>query len=915
MLSPTVLDSKEKTFGDKPDRRAIEETFPILEVSRESVREKNIRRAHISTLHIWWARLPLASCRATNYAALIPVSIDQAKLQDRKKFIAKLARWESSSDRTILDEARVEISNANGGHPPKVLDPFGGGGSIPLESLRLGCDTYTSDYNPVATLVLKAALEYPQRFANNAEHQGSGLAPDPGTSRLLRDLDRWGKWIDDQARKETSKFYPQEGDGSIANGYFWARTVPCQNPSCQSTIPLIKQFWLANRPGKKAMLYPRVVDHNVEFTVVGSGYASVPPGFDPGKGTVSRAIATCIVCGSVMDGHTTRSLFAQRKASQRMLAVALRSKEFSGYRYRPANNSDSAILSSVQDYLVKKRDLLLAKWGLDPIPDEQTPEGKGSGAERAFSVRNYGMNTWGDLFSLRQKALLITLEECIRSASDLMAEEGYDHEYRKILLLYLGFVFDRVADYNTTLCRWQSTWERNTNTFARQALPIVWDYFELNPFSQGSGTWLSMLRQVERAIGSLMFTQKPATITQSSATALRYDDNSFDAVLTDPPYYDNVPYSYLSDFFYVWLRRTIGHLYPELFATPLTPKAQEIVAYGNMPGGFESGKLFFEDMMRKTLKEIHRVLKPGGIAIIVYAHKSTAGWETLLNSLWGSGLVVTAAWPIHTEMKSRLRALGSAALASSIYMVARKFDREKVGFYGEIRNSLQNQLSRKLDKLWDEGISGADFFISAIGSSIEVFGRFDKILDDEGNSIGSSRLLDDVRLIVTEYAVRKVLRGGISGKLSPLSRFYILWRWAYGEASLGFDDARKLAQGVGMDVALEWNRGFIQKDKENVKLLGPTERKIDELEGSSEPIDVLHRLVLLWKKGLNDEMVGTLKNSGPGENETLYGISQAIAESLSVDSSEKKLLEGFLQTRTRMLEQMRTEEQQTKLFR
>jgi len=663
------------------------------------------------------------------------------------------------------------------------------------------------------------------------------------------------------------------------------------------------------------MLYPRVVDHNLEFTVVGSGYGSIPPGFDPGKGTVSRAIATCIVCGSVMDSHTTRSLFAQRKASQRMLAVALRSKEFSGYRYRSANNNDSAILSSVQDYLVKKRDLLLAKWGLDPIPDEQTPEGKGSGAERAFSVRNYGMNTWGDLFSLRQKALLITLEEYIRSAGDMMIEEGYDDEYRKVLSLYLGFVFDRVADYNTTLCRWQSTWERNTNTFARQALPIVWDYWELNPFSQGSGTWLSMLRQVERAIGSLMFTQKPATITQSSATALRYDDNSFDAVLTDPPYYDNVPYSYLSDFFYVWLRRTIGHLYPELFATPLTPKAQEIVAYGNMPGGFESGKLFFEDMMRKTLKEIHRVLKPGGVAIIVYAHKSTAGWETLLNSLWDSGLVVTAAWPIHTEMKSRLRALGSAALASSIYMVARKFHREKVGFYGEIRNSLQNQLSRKLDKLWDEGISGADFFISAIGSSIEVFGRYDKILDDEGNFIGSSRLLDDVRLIVTEYAVRKVLRGGISGKLSPLTLFYILWRWAYGEASLGFDDARKLAQGVGMDVALEWNQGFIQKDKENVKLLGPTERRIDELEGSKEPIDVLHRLVLLWKQGLNNEMVGTLKNSGPGENETLYGISQAIAESLSVDSSEKKLLEGFLQTRTRMMEQMRAEAQQTKLFR
>ena len=411
-----------------------------------------------------------------------------------------------------------------------------------------------------------------------------------------------------------------------------------------------------------------------------------------------------------------------------------------------------------------------------------------------------------------------------------------------------------------------------------------------------------------------MFTDASAHVTQSSATSIAHEDNSFDAVFTDPPYYDNVPYSYLSDFFYVWLRRTVGHLYPEMFATPLTPKSQEIVAYGNMPGGFKAGKEFFESMLKKAFAEINRILKPNGVAVVVYAHKSTAGWETLVNSLWDSGLVVTCAWPIHTEMKSRLRALDSAALASSIYMVARKFDRERTGFYREIKGALKTQLELKLDILWKEGISGADFFISAIGSSMEVFSKFDKILDDEGNLIRTDRLLEDIRIIVADYAVKKVLRDGITGNLTPLSRFYVLWRWAYGEARLEFDDAKKLAQGVGIDVSLEWNKGFIHKDKELLRLLGPEDREKNSLSSSKEPIDILHYALLLWREGRSDDMMNFLRESGSGTSETLYDVAQAIAESLSNASREKKLLEGFLQTRGRVVEQLRSSSEQRKLF-
>ena len=276
--------------------------------------------------------------------------------------------------------------------------------------------------------------------------------------------------------------------------------------------------------------------------------------------------------------------------------------------------------------------------------------------------------------------------------------------------------------------------------------------------------------------------------------------------------------------------------------------------------------------------------------------------------------MVTAAWPIHTEMKTRLRALESAALASSIYIVARKFPRKETGFYRELKPLMRKQLEEKLDQLWAEGISGADFFVSAIGSSIQVFSRFDKVMDEEGNGIRANQLLDDVRTVVTEYTMKRILKGGIIGRLTPLSRFYILWRWAFGESRLQFDEAKKLAQGVGIDVALEWNKGLIRKEKEAIWLEGPSERNMEDIKHSQEMIDILHRLIILWSTSRNDEMLTLLKESGLEKDETIYGVAQAIAESLPIESKEKKLLEGFLQTRTRVIREIRTPTQQTKLI-
>jgi len=406
---------------------------------------------------------------------------------------------------------------------------------------------------------------------------------------------------------------------------------------------------------------------------------------------------------------------------------------------------------------------------------------------------------------------------------------------------------------------------------------------------------------------------KKCIVNQASATELLYPDNYFDAVFTDPPYYDNVPYSYLSDFFYVWLKRSIGDLYPELFMTPLTPKSKEIVAYSHQEGGFEAGKRYFEEMLKKSFKEISRVLKPNGIATIVYTHKSTSGWETLINSLLDSDLVVTASWPIDTEMKARLRAKESAALASSIYFVCRKMERKEIGWLNEVKEEIKNHIYKKLETLWKEGISGADYFIAAIGSAIEIFGKYKKVMDYEGNEINASKLLEYVREIVTDYAVRQILHNGIAEELSSLTRFYLLWRWTYKEAKVHFDDARKLAQSTGVDLGKEWNRGFIKKEKEFISVLGPQDRTLNDI-GNEEMIDVLHKVLLLWKSGRKEEIKIVLSETGYGRKEAFYRVAQAISETLPNDSKEKKLLDGFLSGKDRLVEEIKDKYKQRGLF-
>lgn len=868
------------------ERRFIEEHFPVKEVGEYAVREKNATHGHLATMHPWWARLPLAVSRSIIYASLIPAVTDEKDIKSQKDVIADLAQWKSHLNEELISRARKHILEYNK-TAPKILDPFSGGGSMPLEALRLGCETYASDYNPVANLIIRATIEYPFELKFHTRRQEMESQADP---TLITIIKKYSRWVLAEAKKDLECFFPDDKDGEIY-AYLWSRAIPCQNPRCGATIPLIRQFWLANKDNRKISLFPIVKEKNVRFKIIDD--EKIPTDFDPKNGTILGGKATCLVCKYRMNGNKIKELFAEGKNSEIMNAVIVRSDK-SRKLYRVASKNDLKIFEKTKSVLQKKQANFLKKYGIDPIPDEETPEGKGKGAERAFSVRLYGMNTYGELFNERQKLVLVTFADKILKVSDKIIKEYPDQS--KHIMLYLAIIFDRLVTKNSNLSRYNVMRETIEQVFSRQALQMIWDYPELNPFTRVG--WENMEKWVVLVLEHLArMDAKPAIVRHTSATDLPFSDEFFDAVFTDPPYYDNVPYSYLSDFFYVWMKRTIGKQFPDLFSTPLTPKSKEIVAYSNGPDGYEGGKKFFETMLKKSFQEIYRVLKPDGIVVIVYAHKSTEGWETLINSILESGLVVTAAWPIHTQMKSRLRSRKSASLLSAIYMVCRKWKKEPIRSYRTVKNDLKSYLDKKLEQLWNEDIRGADFFIASIGSAIEVYGKYEKVLNDKDKKIEVSALLNDTRTIVTNYAIDKAIQGEFSDKISQMTRFYILWRWAHGEAKVPFDDALKLAQGVGIDIDHEWtkNNGFIRKEQEYVRVLGPDERNLEKPEDFTELIDILHHSLNLWRNQKSEDVDEYLKQKGYKGNDVLERVAQAISESLKDTASlEKDWIDGLL---------------------
>jgi putative DNA methylase len=830
----------------QPERQSaslIETAFPLQKVSAESVREKNIRHGHISTLHIWWSRKPLAASRASILAALLPD--DPATRHEHLKLIEQLAPWEAVANggsTSPLQRARALIREAFGGRAPRVLDPFAGGGSIPLEAMRLGCETYALDYNPVAVLLNRCVLEYPARFGAPDSAPSVPLPPRddstpsplledaPTRSPLLLAVQAWGDWVLQEARQRLQRFYPPDPDGSIPVGYYWMRTIPCQNPTCGAEIPLTANWWLAKKD-KRQIALKIVPDHahkRVEFEIVGQNGEPIP--FDPERGTVARAHVECPLCGSVIDDQTTRRLFQEGKAGQRMVAVVLHHPQQRGKRYRLATERDMEAYRAAEQELLRVCARLREEWGMEPVPNEEAPGTYGS---NAMGFR-YSFYEYGDYFNARQQLALVTFVDAVRRAHAQMLAQGADPDFAKAVATYLALGVDMTAAFCNTLARWENTSEAIKHLFSRQALPMLWDYAEVNPFSGSTGSWEAGTEYYLKALAHLTSippvpkSQQPLVpkTQHGSATDLPWGDDFFDAVITDPPYYDNVNYSNLSDFFYVWLKRTVGHLHPDLFATPLTPKSQEMVADAYRFDGREGAKQHFEAMLLQSFREIRRVLKPDGIAVIVFAHKTTEAWETVLGALTEAGLRTTMAWPIHTEMQARLLAQESAALASSIYIVCRKRQGAATGYWSEVRRETRELVERRLQRFWDAGIRGADMFISAIGAGMEVFTRYARVEKVSGDPVSMGEFLQEVRQVVAKFALRRVLHEpAVASELDALTRFYLLYRWAYGRAEVPFDEARKLATSVGLELTQAWGAGeVVQQEKERVRVLAHYER-------------------------------------------------------------------------------------------
>lgn len=750
-----------------------------------------------------------------------------------------------------------------------MLDPFGGRGAIPLEALRLGCETHSCDLNPVSVLIQKCTLEYPQKYGQ----------------RLHDDFQKWAARVIEQAEPELAPFYPKEADGANVFAYIWARTLPCQNLGCSATIPLMGQFWLAEK--KRIALYPYDADGALAFRIVGPGYEPTPNDFKPAAGSVTKAVVTCPLCKNTIPAKDTRRLFQEGMAGEKMVAVVTHRPNVTGKRYRLATDEDEEVFRQAQSRLLERQALLKEKWGFAPVPDEPTPKIKGPGAERAIAIHNYNFNTYGELFNARQQLALITFADKIIDAhGEMLAQGNCDADYARAVTTYLGLWLDRIADKGSSLCPWGNSSESVVKLFGMQTMPMVWDYGEANPFHVAANRVKTVSKPMEHLS---QMDVPPATVQQASATALPYPENTFDAVLTDPPYYDNVPYAYLSDLFYVWLKRSVGYLYPELFEKSLTPKDEEIVAYGHREGGLQAGKRFFEMELTQAFSEMHRVLKPNGIAGIVYAHKSTEGWEAMINALLDSGLVVTAAWPIDMEKEVRWRSYNSAALTSSIYMVARKTEREEFGTYREVLQELEVHLKEKLFTLWEWGFSGADLFIAAIGSGIEVFGKYREVLDNDDKPIRVGQMIEDIRAILERFDGEQA---GAAG--SHLTRFYLRWRRENGEKPVPFNDANRLAQSLGLELSKEWGAGsFIRREKTFIRVLGPQDRDVSTLSNSEELIDVLHHALLLWSSGERDAMIQRLARGRIGLNELIWNVAKEISDALPTDSRERLWLEGW----------------------
>jgi adenine-specific DNA methylase len=983
-------------------KRLIEVDLPIKRISAHARREKSIRHGHISTLHIWWARRPLAACRAVLCAALWPDPADPtcpesfrltartlmqewarnhkellgkesfgrfvnfqrnpSELEDNEKlrvalldFIADFANWDNSIVREYLDTSRALTQSAHeglggaSGTRPLVVDPFAGGGSIPLEALRLGADAFASDLNPVPVLLNKVLLEYIPRYGQ----------------RLADEVCKWGEWIKDEAEKELAEFYPKDADGATPIAYLWARTIRCEGPGCGAEVPLINSLWLGKKPHNSwaLRLVPDQEQRRIDFEIVRGAKPN-----EVGQGTVKRGSATCTCCGYTTPSKSVRKQLLGRHGGAwdaRLLCVATTRKTEKGRFYRTATPQDFEVANKAKE---KLEALKHSSQDVSLTPTEPTPVGGGKGAGRAFSQRNYGMASFEHLFTPRQLLTLITLLEKVKAARKEI-EKHHSDGLAEAVHVALALNVDKMADYGSSLASWSSPASQETvrGTFSRQALSIVWDFAEAYPFASSSGGWTHNLNFLISPLESeSQAGLSEGHVERASATSHPMPNDCADAFVTDPPYYDAIPYADLSDFFIVWLKRSLqGSELASNFAS-LSPKEEECVV--DEVKGHDA--TFFEKTMGQALTEGRRLTRPGGVGIVVFAHKSTAGWEAQLQAMIDAGWIITGSWPIDTEREGRTRANSSAALASSVHLVCRPRENpdgsvrgDEIGDWRDVLQELPRRIHEWMPRLAEEGVVGADAIFACLGPALEVFSRYSQVEKASGEIVALKEYLESVWAAVAKEALTIIFPDADTIGFEEDARLTAMWLWTLsagkstsnGESNrekeaddeseggarkakpggfvLEFDAARKIAQGLGAHLetlvtsvevigetarllpvseraqflfgkqAEEQSTRQRRKKKPQIDLfdVGKSEDEVDgglrgdfTLKTGETVLDRLHQSMILFGAGRSEALKRFLVEDGAGRDQRLWRLAQALAALYPTGTDERRWVEGVL---------------------
>ena len=1013
------------------DRRLIEAAFPLREASLDSVHEKNVRHGHISTLHIWPARRPLAACRAALLATLLPdPGTDEGRRELRRR-IGGLIEEKAGKDGRMKEETvggvlhwgreglpevaafREEIREAFGGRAPRVLDPFAGGGAIPLEAMRLGCEVTASDINPVAWFILRCTLHYPRLVgtekrplpafvredaefldalgkAQGVRRGGRSLFASGGAieARFAWHLRAWGRRVLDRARKKLAARYPTyaefepvrrkgkkgrsrterpfaprerqllapDAEGRVSTdglnaefdsfylddeanprwvakptvAYLWARTATCGN--CRAEIPLLKTRWLCKKGGKRVRLTmeAREDGRGVVFGVEGG----VPEGAGGpaqrrehdrtlGAGTMSRSGAACPCCGAVA---TMGDLRAQGKAGrlgERMTAVVVDGQQGKEYRLSTELELDAARVHSVDLEAIYRA---IPVGPLDERISDQRPSPNARGAS---GLPRYGFDRWSAVFTDRQLVTMGTFVTEIRALFDELAD--YPAVWREATIASLALTMSRLADRGSALATWQNDPEKIRNTFARFALPMVWDFAESCPLTDTSGGFLQAVEWIARVAehAQQAVAEAPRPFAQRSS-ATQFLPQGFDIVCTDPPYYDAIPYSDLMDFFHVWLRRALYGLSAEsdaAFAEPLGPKWDHDRRDGELvdqPSRFhhdvEASKRNYEDGMARVFTRFHEALNGDGRLVIVFANKQPDAWETLVAALIRSGFVVNASWPIQTERLGRQLSLSSAALASSIWLVCRKRSATRAGWDSGVLAEMEANITKRLHDFWDAGIRGPDFVWAATGPALEAFSRYPAVRrqDAPGETLSVAEFLRHVRRMVVGFVVGRVLRDEGDeerGDLDNLTTYYLLHRrdFGLGAAPAGAVILYALSCDLSdsdlagrCDLLARGGAGGAEEDGEPAAASGgeaklkPWDRRRSRGLGEPSPsgaspplIDCLHRLMQLWRTGEQSRVDAYLEARGLWSQELFRQVAQAVLERAEPSSEERSILESI----------------------